>query len=445
MFEGGYDRFSPFAELDRLFEDISRGLKNEASVFGQVLADVPSAVWKEIGEDWNKNCGKLLTKEGLSLGLGAATGIALARSPFLAKGVLGALFAYQGYDVGTKLFSLAGRAWDTDSPIDRQILSQHATKGISRALADVAETTPAFMLGGGAGMYAGRRFSATNNFALSVRDRLNDPAQYSVGKLNAAIEEGAANLIPAATRERWAFGGPGSERLPAKLMTENGKLDLLDLSRLMAERHPWIERETLVRLDDGKIGRMMLGTEQWRSIRLADMKASRTYIGSDLELKVPFADRSGNVTFHTHPPEGMSATYPVAGARPSIFDLRNTSDVGIIQSGELTTIFKGAAREFAESRIAGKPFEPTLNSIVFDRQAQMAFELKTVWSDQLQGFQPTFTRPLNYSEAKNVLSAWDRDWSSISSIASDYSMLKDMSNPKAFEFLKLGVYKSPGS
>ncbi len=428
-----------------MFEDISRGLKNEAAVFGQVLSDVPSAVWKEISNDWNNQSGKLLAKEGIALGLGVGTGIALARSPFLAKGVLGALLAYQGYDLGSKLTSLAGRAWHADSAIDRLMLSSQATTGVSRALADVAETTPAFMFGGGAGMYAGRKFSATNSFALSVRERLNDPAQFGFGKITSSIGEGARDLIPAATRERFAYFGSGSEKLPTTLMAADGKLNLLELSKLMAERHPWIERETLVRLNDGKIGRMMLGNEQWRSIRLADMKASKTYTGSDLELKLPLADRPGKVPFHTHPPEGMSATYPVVGARPSIFDLKNTSEVGIIQSGEMTTIYKGAAQEFAESRIAGRPFEPVLNSVIFDREAQLAFELKTVWSDELQGFQPTFARPLNYGETRRVLSSWDRDWSSISSISSDYNVLKYGSDPRAFEFLKLGVYKSPGS
>ncbi len=428
-----------------MLEDFARGLKNEASVFGQVAENVPGAVWDEIKKDWQNHRTKLLAKEGVSLALGIGAGLALARSPFMVKGVLGALGIYQGCQLLSSAGAVAGRAWHADTDASRRLLVNEATAGISTAGAGILETTPTFLLGGGVSAFAGSRFAATRGLALSVREQINDPLHYNWQQGTAAGGRLAREAVPTAVRERLAWLGPGTRQLPESLLAADGKINILETARLMKEMHPWRETETLLRMPEGNVGRAMLGREQWASVRLSDMKVSRTYTGSDLEVKLPFPDREGRISFHTHPPEGMSRYYPVSGARPSVEDLKATMETGIIQSGTHTTIYQGAAREFLQSQVGKTPFQPELRAIILDPEKQLAAELCTEWAPATGDFIPTVARPLDYAETQKVLSAWDRKWSSISEIPTDHQVMSRFADPHVFEFLKLGVYKRAGS
>lgn len=442
----------PQCEPISVFESIAKGIKNEASVLGQVLSDAPGAIWDEVKNDWQHHRGKMLTKEGISLAVGVGTGIALSRSSFLVKGVLGLLAGYQGYHLLSSTGAVIGRAWHADSERYQHALAREATVGLSKAGADLLETTPAFMLGGGVGMLAGGRFGATRTMALTMREHVNNPLESGCERMASAVAQSpkalglaAAELVPGSLRERCAWVGPGTRQLPASLLSADGKINILETSKIMADLHQPMAENVPVGASHGWFGRTATHSEQWASVRLTDLKVTRTYAGKSLELKMPFPDREGRLMFHTHPPEGMSATYPVAGARPSIADLKSTVDVGIIQSGPLTTIYQGAAREFAASELGRTPFQPTLRALFLDRERQLAAELTTRWMPAAQAYQPSIIRPLDYSQATKILSNWDRRWSSIAAIPTDTEVLTNLANPHVFEFLKLGVYKHAGS
>lgn len=418
------------------------GLKNEASVFGKVVTDVPGAVWDEIRNDWNNHRGKLAAKEGISLAVGVGTGLALARAPFLMKTVLGAVFAYQGYEVASSAGSVIGRAWNAKTDASRRALANEAINGLSKAGADILETTPAFIAGGGAGLAASGEFAGPRRLAVAVQEHVNDPLKYGIQSSGIRFSSAAGELMPTTIRERFAWIGPGTKQLPTSLISAEGKINLLETTRLMADMHPTQDAATLGR---SRFFSPPSANEQWASIRLPDMKVSRTYYGNDLGVKMPFADREGRVMFHTHPTEGMSATYPVAGARPSVPDLQSTADLGIIQSGPLTTIYQGASREYLASQLQQTSFRPTLRALIFDREQKLAAELATTATADGKSFEAAIVRPLDYARTEEMLSAWDVKTSNISDIPTDYNAMLNLSKPQAFEFLKLGVYKNAES
>ncbi len=421
-----------------MFEGVTRGIENEASVLGQVITHAPAAIWDDIAGDWKNHRGALLEKGAISAAAGLGLGVLLSRSNFLVGGVLTGLAVAQGVDAGRSAFSLMGKAWGADSAARRDLLARQAIAGIGRCGADALETSTGFLAGGGAGIMLSRQFGATDALALAVRDRINDPARYRFEQSGSAVGHSLKNVLPDSLRDRAAFIGPGTERLPAALVAADGKVDVLNLSRILADKHPWTESERLVGTPDGQVARVMSGTEEWRSVRLSDLKASRTARGGPAGVELPAIDRPGRISFHTHPPEGMGESYLVSGARPSVNDLKATMDVGLIQSGPVTTVYEGAARSFMDSVSRGKPFEPTLRAVFFDRTRQLAASLETAWRADRGSFESAVIRPLDYQATAKVLSAWDKQWSSLSDIPTDSSFF---SKPGALEFVKLGVYK----
>jgi hypothetical protein len=379
-------------------DSLVQHLKNEAAVVGQVILDTPGAVWDELRRDWNEDRGNLLKRAGSSAGIGAGLGVVLSRSPVLGGAVLAAGSLYYGLRVASGIGSVVDRAWDADTESERKLLVQEAAYKVGREGATTLETMPAFMAGGGAGIWASRRVAALDRLAFKVTEAAEFPAR---------------RLVP----EKLSWIGPGSERLPKTLMRPDGALDVFKLSEILAARHPWKNVEVI------------------RSVRLSDMKASRARPGTPIESELGFLDRPGHVVFHSHPSAKITADGTVVpAARPSIGDLAATTDVGIIQSGELTTIYKGAARQF---RVPEASFRPTLKAVVIDRKNQLAVELGAEWSATLEQFRPQVPRPLDYSQTVKVLSNWDKSWTSIANIPTASRV--DLSQAM-IELLKLGVH-----
>lgn len=365
-----------------MFEDFTRGLKNEAAVIGGTLSNAPSAVWEELKKDFTHSDrrGDLVTREAASFGFAAAATLALQRVPSFAKVGLGALGTLQALRLGSGVFGVMGDAWSADSDEKRNALVRKATGSFSREAASVVETTPAFLLGGGAGVLAGRRVAALDNMAFRVSDKVS-----------------------------WV--GPGTERLPSSLLTKEGNINILGLSQELAAKHEWA------------------GAEVGRSVRLSDLTAGRTHTGKALGFEMSFPDKMDRVMFHTHPPV-INGKLEV-GARPSVSDVLATADTGIIQSGKLTTIYEGAARQRLATGIDTKPL---LRAVVLDHENQVAVEL----TNAMHGRQwiSGVPRTLDYRQTLSVLSNWNRDWSAISKIP--YSSDNTVS-PAAMRLLKLGL------
>jgi len=378
-------------------DGIWQHLENEASVVGRSLAAAPSALWDEVSNDWNHDRRNLLARSGVSLAIGAGLGVVLSRSPLIGGGVVAAGTLYYGLKMASGITSVLGRAWDADTDSARQLLVSEASHKLGREAATVLETAPTVALGGGAGVWASRRVSALDRLAFKVTEAAEFP-------------------VRAGVPEKLHWIGPGTENLPKTLLKPDGNLDILQLSEMLAKRHPW--------------GRV----EVSRSVRLADMKASRPAPGTPFETELGFVDRPGHVVFHSHPPALRRGETVVSGARPSIADLAATMDVGIIQSGDLTTIYQGAAREFSASTDA---FTPTLRSVILDRKNQLAVELESRWMPELRDYQPAVARPLSYEDTLKVLSNWDRWWKSIEDIPTDVSTL---ASPAATRLLKIGAH-----
>jgi hypothetical protein len=311
--------------------------------------------------------------------------------------VLAAGTLYYGLKMSSGITSVLGRAWDADTDSARQLLVNEASTKMGREAATMLETAPAMAVGGGAGVWASRRVAALDRLAFKVTEKVEFPMRAGVP-------------------EKLHWWGPGTERLPKTLLKLDGNLDILQLSEMLAKRHPWERVEVI------------------RSVRLSDMKASRPAPGTPLETELGFADQPGHVVFHSHPPALRRGGTVVSGARPSIEDLVATMDVGIIQSGDLTTIYEGAARHVGGP---GKGFNPTLRSVILDRQNQLAVELETRWMPELKDYQPAVARPLSYDDTVRVLSNWDRWWKSIQEIPTDMSSL---ASPAATRLLKIGAH-----
>ncbi len=387
----------PIRERETVSDSLWQHLKNETSVVGQTLVDAPGAIWDEVANDWNNDRRNLLTRAGVSVGMGAGFGVLLSRSPLLGGTVVAAGTAYFGLKLASGVTPVMGRAWDADTDSERQALVAEASSKIGREGATLLETAPGLAVGGGAGIWASRRVAALDRMAFKVTEVAEFPAR---------------QMIP----EKLHWVGPGTERLPKTLLKPDGRVDMFQLSELLAKRHPWQSVEVI------------------RSVRLSDMKASRPAPGTPIETELGFADKPGHILFHSHPPALRNGGSIVSGARPSVEDLAGTMDAGIIQSGDLTTIYEGAARHVG---VSAKGFSPTLRSVIIDRKNQLAVELETRWSPDLRAYHPAVPRPLNYDQTVKVLSNWDRWWKSIEEIQTDFGAL---ASPASTRLLKIGAH-----
>jgi hypothetical protein len=367
-----------------VFEDLSKGVKNEASVIGGTLANAPGAIWDELRKDFTQEDRRdgLIKREAGAFTFAAGAALALQRVPSFAKLGLGALGAYQGLRLVSGFTGIVGDAWNADSEQQRKALVNRATGTFSREAATVLETTPAFLVGGGAGVMAGRRMAALDNMAFRVADRTS-----------------------------WI--GPRTEKLPTSLLTKDGGVNMIGLSRELAARHEWA------------------GAEVGRSIRLTDLKAGRPTTGKALEFEAAFPDRMDRVMFHTHPP--VVDKHMNLGARPSVKDVIATADTGIVQSGQLTTIYEGIARQ---KLALGKEAPTTLRAVVLDHNNQVAVHLENVADLATGRWIGSVPRPIDYQQAVKVLSNWNRDWAAISKIRADELAVLE---PSAIRMMKLGM------
>lgn len=384
----GDGKFVTSLESDDSGGSLSLGdrLLNELNLAGAVVTDTPGKFVNALSDDWENHKGTLARRGVMSLGIGLGSGILMARSPALAKVGLGALGIYQ---VGR--FSMAARtsladAWNARSQTQLSLIACRATTALGHESALMVETLPGVIAGGAGGMALGRRVRMLSQISGRVADRV-------------------------------AFLGPGVDRLPSHLLSQEGKLNAIELSEILASKHPW------------------QGAEIGRSIDVRNLLAGRSTRGTAASVDISFSNRPGRLQFHTHSPHARLDGRTLVNSKPSAMDLAETAEVGIIQSGQRTTLYMGATREVAAQQAAGEALAPTLRAIVLDSQNKVAVQLETVFNSATGTYKPTIPRPLHYGEALKTLRNWDGTWQGISSISTDNAAL---SQEGMIELLKLG-------
>src|SRR4030095_8088123 len=184
------------------------------------------ALWDEFSNDGNHDRRNLLARSGVSLGIGAGLGVVLSRSPLIGGAVVAAGSLYYGLKLSSGVTAVLGRAWDADTDSERQLLVTEASHKMGREAASMLETAPAMAIGGGAGVWASRRVAALDRMAFKVTEAAEFPMR-------------------AGLPEKLHWVGPGTERLPKTLLKPDGSLDILQLSEMLAKRHPWQRAEVI--------------------------------------------------------------------------------------------------------------------------------------------------------------------------------------------------------
>ena len=345
--------------------DGSSSFENVAKVTARTLSQTPSAFYDEISGDIQNHPSDLLTRVGGGAAIGAV-GTVLLKNPKVALVAAVAGIGWQGYEAASSLTGFVKKAANADNDTSRQRLADTSAHNLGRSLTNFAEAAPGMVLGGYA---VSRAFGA--------------PPIYN--RIGNAVEEKL--IMP--VKDRVAFIGPGSERLPLALVSKDvqGKatVDVLELSRILGDKHPW------------------KGIETGRTLDLNSLKLSRAVAGTEETLAwLPASTKAGKIPFHIHGPEAG------VGARPSLSDLLATRGLGIVKQGDQVAFYAGQFEQLGLMKSAGKVefFQPSMRTVVVDHASQSARSLTGSY-DRALGWQMNETRHLDYQGTLKALKALD--------------------------------------
>ncbi len=362
----------------------SNSTENVLVTTRDTLARTPSKLLEELHNDFTQNPGKVATVAVASTALGFGTTAMLSKFPKVGPYVVAGVAAYQGVRYAGSTLDFLGEASNANTDFQRKLLVERASTSLGREGAMMIEGTPGLIVGG----------------ALATKMVGTPPAFKAVGSFVERNTPGSISRATAATREfvseKWAFHGPGKMELPANILTQEGKVNALELSEILIPKHQW------------------KGVETGRSIDLLGGRISKPLYGKPTSLDPGFRDQPGRILFHTHGPESA------IGTRPGLFDLKATQDFGIISRGKQTAFFVGQGREFNAALAAGaeKTFAPKLQALVLDTERKSAFVLESVWQPQLSAWNPAAPKFVDYQSARAALTKLDitKPWSQIKEI-----------------------------
>lgn len=332
---------------------------NFAKVTASTLSQTPSAFYDEISRDLHHPA-ELLAHVASGVAVGAVGTVLLKCKPVaVAAATLG--LAWQGYEAYNSFSTFAGKASHATTEQAREQLAQASSHNLGRSLATFTEATPGMVVGGWA---ASRAFGA--------------PPLYT------------------GIRDKAAFIGPGTERLPASIISSEGKFDALEVSRIFGEKHSW------------------QGVETGRSLDLQTLKLSRPVSGTETSMKwIPGTTKPSTVPFHIHGPNSE------IGIRPSITDIQSTRNLGIIKRGDQFAFYVGHGDELELMQQAGKVdlFKPGMRTVVVDH-AQKTAQRLTGRYDKAAGWFFDDVEKLDYGATLKALKTMDiaKPWSTLSSI-----------------------------
>ncbi len=361
----------------------SERIGNMLRATGATLSETPSKLYDEVAKDL-QDPKKMLTLAAVSTGVGYGSTALLAKFPKAGGVALAGVAGYQVYRYGANTLGFLSEAGDASTEYQRRMLAERSSLGLAREGAMLIEGTPGALAGG---------YLATRSFGVP-------PLYKTIGRAaDKAVLKPASKAGTAAKEfvyEQWAFRGPGNMDLPANILHKEGTVNVLELSEMLAARHPW------------------KGVETGRSIDLLGHRISKPIKGEATSFELGFSDKPGRVLFHTHGPDR------IGGARPGRYDLIATHDVGIIQRGGYTGFYVGQGREFNAALASGtkETFAPKLQALFLDPKRETAFVLESVWQPKLSSWQPAAPKFVDYKEARTALSKLDitKPWQAIDKI-----------------------------
>jgi hypothetical protein len=355
----------PLDRPDNSQPDGNSSFENVAKVTARTLSQTPSAFYDELSSDIKNHPSDLLTRVAGGAAIGAV-GTVLLKNQKVAVVAAVAGIGWQGYEAASSLSGFVKKAAIADNDTARQRLADTSAQNLGRSLTNFTEAAPGMVLGGYA---VSRAYGAP-------------PVYNRIGK---AVDEKL--LMP--VKDRVAFIGPGSERLPRSVVGKDAQgkatVDVLELSRILGDKHPW------------------KGVETGRTVDLSSLKLSRPVVGTKDELKwLPRSNEADKIPFHIHGPEAG------VGARPSMSDLLATRGLGIVKQGDQVAFFAGQFGPMSSMRMAGKIeyFQPSMRTVVVDHASQSARSLTGSY-DRLLGWQMNETRHLDYQGTLKALKALD--------------------------------------
>jgi len=345
--------------------DGSSSFENVAKVTARTLSQTPSAFYDEISRDIKEHPADVLARTAGGAVIGAV-GTVLLKNQKVALVAAVAGIGWQGYEAASSLTGFVKKAAGADNDSARQRLADSSAHNLGRSLTNFTEAAPGMALGG---YLASRAFVA--------------PPIYN--RIGSAVEEKLVMPV----RDRLAFVGPGVERLPASLVTKDlqGKatVDVLELSRILGEKHLW------------------RGNEIGRTFDPNSLKLSRSVSGGEQTLPwLPASTKAGKIPFHIHGPEAS------VGARPSLSDLLVTKGLGIVKQGDQVAFYAGQFDEFSLMKRVGKAdfFQPSLRTVIVDHASRTARSLSGSHSETF-GWQMNETKHLDYPGTLKALRALD--------------------------------------
>ncbi len=358
--------------------------ENVAKVTALTLSQTPSAFYDELSRDLKERPAEVLTRAAGGAAIGAV-GTVLLKFPKVATAVTFAGLAWQGYEAFDTFSSFASKASGASTESERHQLAQVSSHNLGRSLTNFTEAAPGMVLGG---------WGASKVFGA--------PPVY--GRIGRAVEDKV--IMP--VKDRVAFIGPGTERLPASILKSEGRIDILEVSRILGEKHAW------------------KGVETGRTLDLNSLKLSRPVSGNETHIPwLPGSNKSGKVPFHIHGPEST------IGARPSIDDIMATKGLGIIKRGDQVAFYVGHGDELALMQNAGKAelFKPGMRTVIVDHAEKTAQRL-TGRYDRVQGWFFDQAQPLDYGSALKALKTLDvaKPWGSLEAISGQQSLSKAIQN-----------------
>lgn len=355
----------PLDRPDNSQPDGNSSLENVAKVTARTLSQTPSAFYDELSGDIRNHPADLLTRVAGGAAIGAV-GTVLLKNQRVALVAAVAGIGWQGFEAASSLTGFVKKAASADTDAARQRLADTSAQNLGRSLTNFTEAAPGMALGGYA---VSRAFGAPpvyNRIGKAVDDKLVMPV-----------------------KDRVAFIGPGSERLPLSVVSKDvqGKatVDVLELSRILGDKHPW------------------KGVETGSTVDLTSLKLSRAVAGTRDELKwLPGSTKADKIPFHIHGPEAG------VGARPSLSDLLATRGLGIVKQGDQVAFYAGQFEQLTMMKNAGKIelFQPSMRTVVVDHASQSARSLTGSY-DRVLGWQMNETRHLDYQGTLKALKALD--------------------------------------
>jgi len=382
-------------------------VENVFAVTKDVLAATPGKIYDQLYEDVTQRPGKVATVTAVSAGVGYGTTALLAKAPKVGGVVIAGAATFQALRYGAHTLDFIGEATDAGSEFQRRVLAERASKSLANEGALMVESAPGLVAGG---ILATRHFGTPKAYT-AIGEWADRNVVKPVAKMPATAREVAT--------ETWAFNGPGRMRLPSQMLSQEGKVNALELGEMLSARHPWT------------------GVETGRSIDLLKMRISRPFKGTHDGVDPGFSDKPGRILFHTHGPESA------IGTRPGFKDLIATQDVGIVSRGSQTAFYAGQGREFNHALAAGADdvFAPKLQTLVLDAQRQTAFTLESVWQPKLSSWQPAVPRFVDYQRAREAMKSLDitKPWQDIQKIPTLPSIRGHRVDFEALNWMRTGV------